>query len=180
MDIGICIYVEYVIPFDVLSSGHSQNLDTGKHCKYKQSTVSILPLWSICFDFFGVNEACGVNKLDGDRVVCARDSCILSSHLLANCTWHTSQVTESVLGLDGVCKLVAWFCDLSTDGVLYDRFLCVLSSHFVDNCKIHSSHTKVLHGAAFCPETGGNGSSAGNSVKCLYIQEYEMPIVHQY
>ena len=39
MDIGICIYAKYAIPLDVLSSGHSQNLDTGKHCKYKQSQL---------------------------------------------------------------------------------------------------------------------------------------------
>ena len=128
--------------------------------------ASLLTLWSICFDFFGVDEACGVNKLDAGGVVCARDSCVLSSHLLANCTLHTSQVTESVLGLDGVCKLMGLFHDRSTYGVLCDRFLCVLSSCFVDNCKLHSSHTKVFGHAGFCPETGGNGSS-GNSVKCL-------------
>ena len=58
---------------------------------------------------------------------------------------------ESVLGLDGVCKLMAWFCDLSTDGVVCDIFLCVLSSCFVDNCKLHSSHTKVLHSAGPLP-----------------------------
>ena len=39
VDIGICIYAEYAMPFDVLSFGHSQNLDTGKHCKYKQNQL---------------------------------------------------------------------------------------------------------------------------------------------
>ena len=125
------------------------------------SIVSILT----CTFFFGVDEALGFTA-DLNGLGCTNNWCIFNSHFVANCTLHTSHVTELVLDVDGVCNWVGHWGALLGTGALWTKVLCALSSRFDATGQLYKSQTMGF-GLSACCCLSGTTPPVAKGAKCL-------------